>query len=104
MINLQIKETTLAIILAGLYTAYHTVNVYAIPYDIYLILAKELIPFLENWDYDLITFEDWIKHNLLIYPKQALSEDELSKMSINDIYLEYPAGNMILVITANIGV
>ena len=66
-INLRIEETTLAIMIAGLYTAYNSVNVYAIPYDVYLMIAKELIPYLENWDYDNITFEQWIEHNLLIY-------------------------------------
>lgn len=100
-INIRIEETTLAIIIAGLYTAYNSVNVYAVPYDVYLMIAKELISYLENWDYDNITFEQWIEHNLLIYPKQAFAEDELTSAKNNDIYLEYPAGNVVLVITAS---
>ena len=101
-VNLKIEETTLAIIIAGLYTAYASVNVYAVPYDVYLVIAKELVPYLENWNYELITFEQWIEHNLLIYPKQAFTDKELSSAKDNDIYLEYPAGNVILVMTASI--
>ena len=100
-INLRVEETTLAIIIAGLYTAYASVNIYAIPYDVYLVIAKELIPYLENWNYDVITFEQWIEHNLLIYPKEAFTKDELNSVKDNDIYLEYPAGNVILIISAN---
>lgn len=101
-VNLRVEETTLAIIIAGLYSAYASVNVYAVPYEVYLIIAKELIPYLENWNYDVITFEQWIEHNLLIYPKEAFSDDELTSAKNNDIYLEYPSGNAILIICANI--
>ena len=101
-VNLRIEETTLAIIIAGLYSAYASVNVYAVPYDVYLVVAKELTPYLENWNYELITFEQWVEHNLLIYPKQAFTENELTSAKDNDIYLEYPAGNVILIITASV--
>ena len=107
MINLKDKYPitlevgTIATLLSGLYCTYCSVDPIAIPTSVYIELAEKLIPYLENWDYGKISFEDWVKYNLLIIP-QVMVMDELEDLKENEIYFERVNGNVVLVVTAEI--
>ena len=98
-IELKIDLGTLATLLSGLYSFYSTVNPSAIPTSLYIELAEKLIPYLKNWDYDKLSFEDWVKYNLLIVP-MPLIEDEINEYRENELYFERECGNIVLVVTA----
>lgn len=107
MINLKdrysitLEVGTIATLLSGLYCTYCAVDPIAIPTSVYIELAEKLIPYLENWDYDKISFEDWVKYNLLIIPKVMVTE-ELEDLQKNAIYFERVNGNAVLVVTAEV--
>ena len=98
-IELKIELGTLATLLSGLYSFYSTVNPSAIPTSLYIELAEKLIPYLKNWDYDKLSFEDWVKYTLLIVP-MPLIEDEINEYRENELYFERECGNIVLVVTA----
>lgn len=104
MVNVELETSTLSVLIAGLYCTTHNVDVLAIPESIYLGVAEKLEFFLMNWNYDVISFEDWIKHCLLIYPKEMLPDDDLKELQENTLYWETPVGNAILFVSMDIGV
>ena len=97
-ISLTIKVGTLSILLGGLYTSYTGVDVRAIPESVYIELAEKLVPYLEKWDYDKISFEEWIRTSLIIAPKDMFNETELNEYQRAEIYFERKLGNMIMII------
>lgn len=104
MVSIELETNTLAVLIAGLYCTYNEVNSIAIPESVFLSIAEKLEYFLPLWDYDVISFEDWIKNCLLIYPKQMFAEEELKQLQENSLYWEYPNGNVILFISMDISV
>ena len=104
MVKLELKLDTLSVLVAGLYCTTHNTNALAIPQSVYLQIAEKLEYFLPNWDYDKISFEDWIETCLLIYPKVLIGDEELEDLQANTLYWEQSNGNAILVISMNIGV
>ena len=104
MILIDLNTDTLAVLTAGLYCTYNEVNSIAIPESVFLSIAEKLEYFLTLWDYDVISFEDWIKNCLLIYPKEMFAEEEIQQLQKNTLYWEYPNGNVILFISMDISV
>lgn len=102
--KIELETNTLAVLIAGLYCSNTGIDSMAIPHSIYLGIAEKLEYFLPEWDYSKISFEDWIKHCLLIYPKEMITEVELKGMQENSLYWEYPNGNVVLVISMDISV
>lgn len=101
-VNLEIG--TLSVLIAGLYCANHMVDSLAIPQSVWLSVAEKLEYFLPVWDYNKISFEEWIDTHLLILPKPMISDEELSELENNTLYWEIPNGNVILFISMDIGV
>lgn len=99
LINIKIEVSTLATLIAGLYCTMASVDPMAIPSSIYIELAEKLVPYLTEWDYDKITFEEWIGTHLLIIPKVLCSEEDIEEMKQNTVYLERENGNVILIVT-----
>lgn len=99
-VDLKIEVGTLATLVAGLYHTFSSVDPIAVPTSVYIELAEKLQPFLEKWDYDKISFEDWVKFNLMIMPKFLFSEEELNEFRNNQIYFEREVGRAILVVSA----
>ena len=99
MVNLKISRDTLAILISGLYCSYHDVDAYAIPRELWFELTDKVIDWFDDWDYDKLSFEDWIKYNILIFPKIAMSEKEVESCKDNDLYFEVESGNVILVVS-----
>ena len=98
-VELKIEVGTLAILISGLYCVYSAIDPLAVPSSLYIELAEKIVPYLEEWDFEKLSFEDWIKYNLLIIPK-VLIEDEIEEYKKNQIYFERENGNVILVVTA----
>ena len=104
MVKVELEPSTLSVLIAGLYCTYNEVNSIAIPESVFLSIAEKLEYFLTLWDYDVISFEDWIKNCLLIYPKEMFAEEEIQQLQKNTLYWEYPNGNVILFISMDISV
>ena len=104
MVTVDLETGTLAVLVSGLYCADHGVDAKAIPSSIWISIAEKLEYFLPMWDYDRISFEDWIKNCLLIYPKEMFAEDELEQLQGQSLYWEFPNGRTILFISMDISV
>lgn len=101
-IVVEINVTTLGTLIAGLYTAFTEVSLFAIPNEMFIEIAYELLPFLRKWNYNNISFESFIKNSLLIYPIQMFSQIEYDEAKKNNIFIERRYGNATLIATANI--
>lgn len=102
--KIELDESTIAVLLAGLYTVNTGVNPIAIPESLWLDIVKILSPYLETWDYKKMSFEEFVRQNLLIVPKQLCTEEDIDYYKQNTVYFEYPNGNVVLVVTFNIDV
>ena len=85
--------------IAGLYATFSDLNPVAVPQSLWLEIAEKLEPYLDEWDYEKLSFEDWVKYNLFIYPTQALDEDTLLELMESTIYFERVNGNVLLSIS-----
>lgn len=105
MVKIDLETSTLAVLLAGLYCTYHEVNSMAIPESVYLSVAEKLEYFIGNelWDFEKISFEQWVQNCLMIYPKAFFTEEQLDDLKEDSLYWEVPNGNAILFISMNIG-
>ena len=102
MVKVDLETHTLAILVAGIYSGVHEVEPIAIPESVWLGVAEKLEYFLPDWNYDKISFEDWINNCLTILPKVMLSEEELEYLQGNSLYWEVPNGNAILIVSMDV--
>lgn len=102
MINVKLGIGTFATLLAGLYCTHSGIDVLAVPTSLYIELVEQLTPYLKVWDYEKISFEDWVKYNLIIAPKEMFEDSELEDCKNNAIYIERKIGNVVLVATADV--
>ena len=101
-IVVEIKVYSLASLIAGLYTYFTEVSLFAIPEDLFIEIAYELLPYLREWDYTKISFEEWVKTSLLIFPFEMFSLTEYEEEKHNPIFIERRYGNATLIATATI--
>ena len=102
MVKVDLELTTLSVLVAGVYCTSHGVDSLAIPQSVWVAVAEKLEFFLPSWDYDVISFEDWIDKCLMIYPKPLLSDELIEEMQSSTLYWEYPNGNVVLSISMDI--
>lgn len=102
IVKVVLREDSFSSLLAGLYTTYHNADVYAIPSYVWLMITEALIPYMDNWCYDIQSFEDWISNYLIITAKEVCTQEELAEFKKNTIYIEAVNGNMVLVATGDI--
>ena len=102
--KIELDESTIAVLLAGLYTVNTGVNPIAIPESLWFDVVKIISPYLETWDYKKMSFEEFVRQNLLIVPKQLCTEEDIDYYKQNTVYFEYPNGNVVLIVTFNIEV
>ena len=105
MVKIEVETSTLAVLIAGLYSTRYNVNAMAIPESVYLSIAERLEYFIGNglWDFTRISFEQWVDTCLLIYPKVMIDDADLKEMQKTTLYWEVPNGNAILVVSMDIG-
>ena len=96
-ININISVGSLASLIAGYYFMNTGVDVNAVPSEVFIALAKKLVPFIDN-----MIIEEWVKDSLMIAPMIMFTEEELKEVSGYDIFFEYPNGNVILVVCGEV--
>ena len=99
MVKIDLHLTTLTVLIAGLYCMYSGTNSMAVPESVYYEIAEKLEPYLNDWDYERISFEDWIRDCLLILPRVMLDDDTVNEMITDGLYWERENGNIILSIS-----
>lgn len=102
LIDIKVSVNLLSILIAGVYCTHSGVNPIAVPTSLYIELTEQLIPYIKVWDYEKMSFEDWIKNCLIIAPKELFSESELEDAELNTIYLERTLGNAVLIATGDV--
>ena len=65
MAKVELETNTLAVLVAGMYCTDHQVDSMAIPQSLWIQIAEKLEYFLPDWDFDKISFEEWIRTHLL---------------------------------------
>ena len=98
----KLRTSTLGVLVAGLYCSIHEVESIAIPESIWIYIAEQLEYFLPNWNYEVISFEDWVEHNLTILPKAMLDEEDIKYLQENTLYNEIMNGNVVLIVSMDI--
>ena len=101
-VEIQIEVGTLATLIAGLYCTFATIDPLAIPTSVYIELCEKLVPYLQNWNYEKWSIEQWIQSSLLIAPRDFFTEEELEQFKSNEIFFERLNGRVILVVTAEV--
>ena len=101
-VTLELQMGTLATLIAGLFCTYSVVDPMAVPTSLYIEIAEKIAPFLKDWDYSKVSFEEWVEHFLMIAPREMFSESELEEFKDNEIFFERKCGNAILVVTAKV--
>lgn len=99
LVPLTISVATLSTLIAGIYCTVSHIDPIAIPTSIYIEIAEKIAPLLEDWDYEKMTFEQWVETQLLIIPKALCTEEDIEEMKKNSVYLERENGRAILIIT-----
>jgi len=94
-VTVELELGTFATLIAGMYCTYSAVNPMAIPEYLWLEVATKVAPYLK----DIESFEEWIKYNLLIIPKDLCSEEDIETYKKNTEYFERENGNAILIVT-----
>lgn len=102
MPKIELHTTTLAVLISGLYCTHHNMDAMAVPESVWIEIAEKLEYFLEVWDYNKISFEDWIKNGLFIYPKGLLELEDIKYMEDNTLYWERLNGHVVLSISMSI--
>lgn len=102
MVKVELHTTTLAVLVSGLYCSSHNIDAMAIPQSVWIAVAEKLEYFLPDWNYSIISFEEWVDTHLMIIPKVLLTDEDVEEMQKTTLYWEYPNGNMILVISMDI--
>lgn len=104
MINIQLEKSTLAGLISGLYCAFNNVNVMAIPESLWIEIAEKLEYFISDdlWDFSKMSFEEWVKTGLFIYPKEMIPESDLEEMKGSTLYWERLTGNVVLAVSMDI--
>jgi hypothetical protein len=104
MVKVELETSTLAVLVAGPYSIRYNIDAMAIPQSVYLQIAEKLEFFLPDWDYDKISFEEWINTSLMIYPKVLFAEEDIEDMKNNTLYWEVSNGNAVLVVSMDVSV
>ena len=102
MVKVELNLHTIAVLVSGLYCIHHEVDAMAIPESVWLNIAEKLEYFLPNWDYSIISFEDWISNGLTIYPREMLSDEDLEYLKKNTLYWEISNCNVLLSVSMDL--
>lgn len=100
LLDVKLQPTTLSVLIAGLYCIDSVIDPRVIPESLYLELTEKIIPYLRSWSYDILDFEDWVKYNLIIAPKELFTDEDIEDFKTNEIYFEREVGRATLIVTA----
>ena len=104
MVLVELETSTLAVLVAGMYCTENQVDSVAIPQSVWLSIAEKLEYFIGNglWDFNKMSFEEWIRTGLFIFPKPLLEEEVIKEMMDKPLYWEAGNGNVILSISMDV--
>ena len=102
MALVELRTDTLGALVSGLYCSSTGVDAMAIPQSVWIEIAEKLEYFLSIWNFEDISFEDWVKTGLVIFPKEMLTEEDMEDLKKDSLYWERMNGNVILFISMNI--
>lgn len=104
MVKVELEKNTFAVLISGLYCTFNNINVMAIPESLWIEIAEKLEYFIDGelWDFSKISFEEWVRTGLFIYPKELLSEEDLEEMQNTTLCWDRLNGNAILVVSMDI--
>lgn len=100
--KVDLDTSTIAVLVSGLYCVESNIDAMAVPQSVWIAIAEKLEYFLPNWNYESISFEEWVRKCLFIVPKILLTEDDIEDMKKSTLYWEFPNGNMMLVISMDV--
>lgn len=104
MVLIELETDTLAVLISGMYCVNHNVDAMAIPQSVWMEIAEKMEYFIGNelWDFKKISFEDYIKTGIFIFPTEALDKETLDEMMDGCLYWERENGNITLSISMDI--
>ena len=102
MVKIELRTSTIAVLIAGLYSIRFNVDSMAIPESVFILIAETLENYIPLWDFNKIGFEDWVSNCLWIYPTPLLSDVEIADLKKNTLYWEVPNGNVMLSVSMDI--
>lgn len=102
MVKVELETSTLAVLISGMYCASKGVDAMAIPESVWISIAEKLEYFMDVWDFNKISFEEFVEENIFIYPTQALDVKTLEELQKIPLYWECENGNISLSISLDI--
>lgn len=97
MVKIDLEMSTFGTMIGGLYTTFKGADAYAIPPYFWLQLAYTIAPYMENWRYDIQSFEDWIATNLVVTAEEICTEEDIEYFKSNTIFIRIENGNVNLI-------
>lgn len=101
-VKIELSKEVLASLIAGIYHTQTGIRPEVIPYSLWLELVEELIPYLDKWDTEFISFEEWVRYKLTVLPSVLVEDLEDFNSLDNDIAYERKIGNITYTILADI--
>lgn len=97
MVKVDLSVESFASVIGGLYASYRGMDVFSVPPFFWQQLAYALSPFMDDWRYDIISFEEWLSTYLVITAEEVLTESELEEMKDYSVFIKAQVGNMTMV-------
>ena len=97
MVQIEIDESTFATLIAGLYVSFTGAEISTIPPHFWLGLANELSKYVDDWKYDVMSFEEWIGNHLIITAEEILTPAEIKEFEDFPIFIRVGNGNVTLI-------
>lgn len=101
--KVELEDRSLAYVISAIYLYVNNIDMYAIPSELFIIVAEELSKYIDDWDYNAKSIEDWIREDLIIYPQELMdfyfAKDDYKD---NPICIEYNNGSVVIVATAGV--
>lgn len=100
--KVELEDRSLAYVISAIYLYANNIDMYAIPSELFIIVAEELSKYIDDWDYNVKSIEDWIKEDLMIYPQDLMDLYYGTDYKDNPIYIEYNNGAVVIIATAGV--
>lgn len=102
LIPIKVERTTLSVLISGLYCGFHKVDPMAIPESLWMEIVEKLDYFLDGWEFEKCTLEQFLMDGLTIYPTDMLSDEVIDEMKKTTLYWERLNGNALLSVSMDI--
>ena len=97
MVKVDLCLESFTSLIGGLYASYHQIDLYSVPPFFWQQLAYAIFPYMENWRYDIQSFEEWLDKYLIITAEEVLTESELEEMESYPVFVRSQVGNTVMI-------